>query len=166
MHHANHPAPSIVSECVQPVVVVSATHPFLGALFWCFFDGSDHNAPNCYTITNRLEDALTLRKGWREGIMAWHYRDHVAKVMGDEDQFDQSYDLDTSEDGTWAQVTTLGGMLKTLQERSGQDVEVFANWLAGAVWLDVAIATRPLDFPDTYVVPQIKPELLWQRLQA
>ena len=83
--------------------------------------------------------------------MAWRHLDHMAKVLADEEQFYQDYDLDVSEDGSWAQVTQLGGILKVLQERSGQDVEVFADWLTSAAWFDVVLVDAVLDHHDTYV---------------
>lgn len=160
------PALTVVSECVQAVVVVSAIHPSLGPLYWAYTDGSDHNAPDCYSITSSVENALALSKGWREGIMAWHYRDHMAKVMADEEQFEQFHDLDETVDGGWGTATHLHGMLAVLQQRSGQDVEVFAEWLATAVWQDVAIPSRAQDVTASYVIPQLQPEGAWDRLQA
>lgn len=131
------------NDTAQPAhsrIVVSADHPTLGALYWSFADGSDHNAESCYSITDKPSEALVLQAGWRDGSAAWHYLPHMSKVLGDDEQFEQDYDIDETEDGSWAQVTVLGGPLKTLQQRSGQDVEVFADWLTGAVWNDVVVA--------------------------
>ncbi|MBM5458665.1 hypothetical protein H8F21_13930 [Pseudomonas sp. P66] len=166
MNRVKAPALSVVAQCVMTSVVVSASHPTLGPVYWCFTDGTDHNAPSCYTLTTHLESALTLRKGWREGIMAWSLRDHMDKVLADEEQFLESYDLDHSEDGSWATAITLGGMLKVLHERSGQSVEAFAEWLVGAVWLDVEVPDLSLDSPVTFEVPQFKPEAAWPRMRA
>lgn len=153
--NANRPVVTVVAQCVQDLVLVSATHPTLGPLYWSYADGSDHNAPNCYSLTTRADEALTLRKGWREGIMAWHHRDHMTKLFDDDEQFEQFNDLDETLDGSWATATHLYGMLALLQERSGQDVEVFAQWLAAAVWLDVPAG--PIDRLEAYDVPQFQP---------
>lgn len=147
---------SMLNCITQPChsrIVVSANHPTLGALYWGFADGSDHNAPSCYHITDSLEHAIVLQAGWREESMAWRHLDHLAKVLADEEQFEQDYDLDVSEDGAWAQVTQLGGILKVLQERSGQDVEVFADWLTSSVWTDVLLIDPDLAGPADYETP-------------
>ncbi|WP_409286913.1 hypothetical protein [Pseudomonas guariconensis] len=145
---------------VPRAVVVSALHPTLGLLYWSFIHGGDHNAADCYTLTRDVGQALTLHKGWRNGIMAWHYLDHMNKVMADEEQFDQGFDLDSSEDGEWAQVSHLGGALKNLQEQSGQGVEEFADWLTTAVWADTDVDEQQVTFPQSYVVPQLRGDSL------
>ncbi|EKT4532170.1 hypothetical protein [Pseudomonas asiatica] len=154
---------TIVAQCSVPSVVICASHPTLGPVYWCFTDGADHNAPSCYTLTTNRESALTLRKGWREGIIAWNHRDHMAKVMADENQFLETYDLDESEDGSWTTATILGGMLKALQERSGQSPEGFSAWLTEAAWLDEEVQDDGIDNSETYLIPQLKPVGAWQR---
>lgn len=130
-------------------IVVSADHPTLGALYWSFADGSDHNAESCYSITDNPSEALVMQAGWRDGSAAWHYLPHMSKVLGDDEQFEQDYDSDETEDGSWAQVTVLGGSLKALQQRSGQDVEVFADWLTSSVWNDVVVVDTKVQ-PNAY----------------
>ena len=136
-------------------IVVSADHPTLGALYWSFADGSDHNAESCYSITDKPSEALVLQAGWRDGSAAWHYLPHMSKVLGDGEQFEQDYDIDETEDGSWAQVTVLGGPLKALQQRSGQDVEVFADWLTGAVWNDVVVADTSVHLDAYQAAPAV-----------
>ncbi|KPC02319.1 hypothetical protein QO021_28385 (plasmid) [Pseudomonas amygdali pv. lachrymans] len=160
------PSLTVVSQCVQATVVISACHPNLGPVYWCFVDGSDHNAADCYTLTTNLENALTLRKGWREGIMAWSHRDHMSKLMLDSEQFQQEHDIDETRACTWSTSTTLGGVLKSLQARSGQDVDAFTAWLTSAAWLDVEAPGAVLDFPQSFVSPQLHGFPVWQRLQA
>lgn len=157
---------TVFGQCVQTTVVISAIHPTLGPVYWCFVDGSDHNASNCYTLTTSLEYAMTLRKGWREGIMAWSHRDHMNKLMLDTEQFQQEHDIDETRNCTWSTTTTLGGHLKSLQLRSGQNVDAFTAWLTSAAWLDVEAPGAVLDFPQTFVSPQLQGFPLWQRLQA
>ncbi|WP_323613455.1 hypothetical protein [Pseudomonas putida] len=90
----------------------------------------------------------------------------MAKVMADENQFLETYDLDESEDGTWATATILGGMLKALQERSGQSPEGFSAWLTEAAWLDEEVQDEGIESSETYLIPQLKPVGAWQRLQG
>lgn len=156
---------TIVAQCSVPSVVICASHPTLGPVYWCFTDGADHNAPSCYTLTTNRENALTLPKGWRDSIMAWNHRDHMAKVMADEDQFLETYDLDESDDGAWETATILGGMLKVLQERSGQSPNGFSAWLTQAAWLDKEVQDEGFESSETYLIPQLKPST-WQRMQA
>lgn len=160
------PSLTVVSQCVQATVVISACHPTLGPVYWCFVDGSDHNAADCYTLTTNLEYAMKLRKGWREGIMAWSHRNHMAKVMLDSEQFQQEHDIDETSACTWSTTTSLGGALKALQRRSGQDVETFTAWLLSAAWLDKEAPGAVLDFPQSFVAPQLQVTPVWQRLQA
>ncbi|MCU9527465.1 hypothetical protein [Pseudomonas mosselii] len=98
--------------------------------------------------------------------MAWNHRDHMAKVMADEDQLLETYDLDESDDGTWATATVLGGMLKVLQERSGQSPEGFMDWLTQAAWLDEEVEDEGFESSETYLIPQLKPVDASQRMQA
>lgn len=131
------PSQTVVSQSLQATVVISASHPTLGPVYWCFVDGSDHNAPNCYTLTTNLEDAMARRKGWREGIMAWNHNNHMIELILDSEQFLEEHNIDETGDCTWSTTITLGGALKSLQQRSGQDVYAFSEWLTNATWLDV-----------------------------
>lgn len=128
MHPVRPVDPSFVLQRTQQGVVVSATHPALGRLYWSFISGADHNAPDYYSITQELDTALLLPYGWREkGHLAQH-RSHVSKTICDEAEYQG---VQCAKD-----VMYLGGMLGNLQKRSGQSPAEFASWLEVATWAD------------------------------
>lgn len=63
---------------------------------------------------------MTLRKGWREGIMAWSHRDHMTKLMLDSEQFQQEHDIDETKVCTWSTTTTLEAFSSRCSDVAGR----------------------------------------------
>lgn len=149
-----------IAKRVTTGVNVSATHPTLGPLFWCFISNSDCNAPDHYGITDSAQDesTMTFKQGWREGDHAWMHRGHMGRVLNDEDQISTSFneygepdpDVEHEHDphGNAIMITTLHGCLSRYQERSGQTVDEFVDWLRKAAWIDVPAPSRAMYLQD------------------
>ncbi|MHC5194869.1 hypothetical protein ACYSUW_14040 [Pseudomonas frederiksbergensis] len=116
-------------------VVVMATHPAVGPLYWFFVSEASVNGPDYYSLTDCIDSAYLLDAGWREGKRSSPYGDHIAVVLRDWEQVRQigGYDDDGHE---WSQVE-LEGPLATFQKRSGQTAEAFVEWLRSAEWVDI-----------------------------
>lgn len=116
-------------------VVVTATHPAVGPLYWYFCSEASVNGPDFYSLTDCIDRAYLLDAGWREGRLFSCYGDHMAVLLRDRDQVSQigGYDDQGHE---WSQLE-LEGPLATLQRRSGQTPEEFVEWLRSAEWVDI-----------------------------
>lgn len=143
-----------VAMRVSTGVNVSATHPTLGPLYWQFFSGADCNSPDFYTITDNVEEegVLTLSRTWRDGPLAFMHRSHMGHIWNDTDQissnlneFGEPLDEETcelNEHGDPIMITTLHGGLRRYQEKSGQTVAEFMDWLRKAEWVDTPAPER------------------------
>jgi hypothetical protein len=111
-------------------VVVMATHPAIGALYWYFVSEASVNGPDLYSLTDNLDRAYLLDAGLRSRC-----GEHMAAVLRDRDQIYLigGYDDQGNE---WSQME-LEGPLATLQRRSGQTPEEFVEWLRSAEWVDI-----------------------------
>lgn len=153
--------PSFIATRASGGVNVSATHPTLGPVYWLFASGADCNCPDFYSLTDDLEDdsLLTLPRNWRDGSLAVMHRRHMGEVWGDTGQIsynlnefgeplDETGVIEVNQHGDPILVSTLHGLLRLLQERSGQTVEEFVDWMRNAVWVDVPAPQRPLYLQD------------------
>lgn len=143
-----------VAMRVSTGVNVSATHPTLGPVYWLFASGADCNAPDFYSITDDVgaDGVLTLPRNWRDGSYAFMHRSHMGRIWNDKDQISSNLNeygepLDEqscqrNEHGDPIMVTTLHGLLKTFQEKSGQSVDEFMDWLGKAEWVDTPAPQR------------------------
>lgn len=93
-------------------VVVSATHPTLGPLYWHFSDESSVGGPDYYGITDRIDLAFLLDEGWRETRSFKIHGDHISRVL-----------RELEED--------CG-----LHSKAGQTFDEFREWLRSAPWAD------------------------------
>lgn len=116
-------------------VVVTATHPAVGPLYWYFVSEASVGGPDFYSLTDNLDRAYLLDAGWREDKLLSRCGDHMAAVLRDRDQVGQigGYDDHGQE---WSQIE-LEGPLATFLRRSGQTAEEFVEWLRSAEWVDV-----------------------------
>ncbi|MGE8063890.1 hypothetical protein [Pseudomonas sp. NPDC089569] len=115
-------------------VVVTATHPVVGSLYWYFVSEASVNGPDFYSLTDNVDRAYLLDAGWRETNVRRFYGDHVAKMLRDWDQVSWGGGYD-DEGNEWSQIE-LQGSLATFQMRSGQSPEEFVEWLRSAEWVD------------------------------
>lgn len=121
-------------------VVVSASHPVLGPIYWYFVSEASVNGPDFYSVTDSIERARMFDTGWREGASFRYYGDHMAQVLRDDDQIEQFGGYD--DEGEIFTDIALNGPLDGLQRKSGQSVEDFLAWLRAAVWVDVPAPVR------------------------
>lgn len=143
-----------VAVRVSTGVNVSAMHPTLGPLYWQFLSGAECNSPDFYGITDDVEDegVLILSRTWRDGPQAFMHRSHMGQILNDDDlisynlnEFGEPLDEDGcefDEHGDPIMVTTLHGVLRIYQEKSGQSVAEFLNWLRRAEWVDTPSPQR------------------------
>jgi hypothetical protein len=153
--------PSFIAKRVSGGVNVSATHPTLGPVYWLFASGADCNSADFYSLTDDLEadSLLALPRNWRDSGLAVMHRGHMGEVWGDTGQIsynlnefgeplDETGVIEVDQFGEPTLDTTLHSLLKSLQERSGQTVEEFVDWMRKAVWVDVPAPQRPLYLQD------------------
>lgn len=116
-------------------VVVTATHPAVGPLYWYFVSEASVNAPDYYSLTDCLEHAHLLDTGWRDAKGRSRCDRHVAEILSDPDQVGLigGYDDQGHE---WSQIE-LGGPLADFLKRSSQSAEEFIAWLRSAEWIDI-----------------------------
>lgn len=120
-------------------VVVAATHPTVGPVYWQFSDESSVGGPNYYSLTTSIDKAVLLDVGWREEKYFYH-RDHMAKVLRDGDQIQEGQGHD-EEFGEWSFIE-LGGGVGEIHRKSGQTEADFLVWLRAAEWVDTPGPTR------------------------
>lgn len=130
----------------QPEVVVSATHPVLGKLYWYYSWGGDTNSPDYHGLCRDPQWALVLPAGWRQhDYLGWLHRYHLNKSFDEDDDFgDYSEVFDEETGDVEARLT---GRLADLQRKSRQSVEDFLHWVFNATWEDEPY-TRPADDVD------------------
>lgn len=117
-------------------VVVSTTHPVLGALYWEYVSEASVGGSDYYSISRKMDRALLLEPGWRESDQGFH-GDHIKRVLREQvSEFsDANYqDVDLT--------IVFEGALACLQAESGQSEEQFLTWLKAAEWEDVPGPTR------------------------
>ncbi|MDF9778907.1 hypothetical protein [Pseudomonas baetica] len=116
-------------------VVVMATHPAIGAIYWDFVSEASVNGPDFYSLTDNLDRAYLLDAAWREHKGLSRCGDHIASVLRDPDQITLigGYDDQGHE---WSEMA-LEGPLASFQKRSGQTAEEFVEWLRSAEWVDI-----------------------------
>jgi hypothetical protein len=102
-------------------VVVTATHPKAGPLYWYFSDESSVNGPDFYGITDRIDSALLLDEGWRQGYLHRRHGNHVSMVLTMLDEEPRC--------------------LRVAGKDIGSDSE-FREWMRSAEWVDKKGPTR------------------------
>lgn len=130
----------------QTEVVVSATHPVLGKLYWYYSWGGDTNSPDYHGLCQDPQWALLLPAGWRQhDYLGWAHKYHLNKSFDEDDQYgDYSVEFDEETGGDEVRLT---GKLAKLQLKSGQSVEDFLNWVFNTAWEDEPYV-KPADADD------------------
>lgn len=101
-------------------VVVTAVHPVLGRLFWCFVDESSVNGNDYYGFTAHIERAVLLDRNWRTSRYdSSRHQNHVSWAIN---QLERDEDM-------W-------------YEKSGQSKKEFYAWLKSADWYDMPVPAR------------------------
>ncbi len=100
-------------------VVVTASHPRLGEVYWRFVSEASVNGPDFHGITCCIDAAVLLEEGWRDGNLFLIHGHHISMVIRE---------LETKGD--------------RLLEESGQSADEFCAWLRSAVWTDKAGQVR------------------------
>ncbi|MBI6882622.1 hypothetical protein [Pseudomonas putida] len=117
-------------------VLVSATHPVIGPLYWCHIPKDEHCPTDHFTVTDWADCGLKLPFGWRaqEDLSAAHIK-HIENVIDplSEDSDYQEIRCSRASDAVERQ---LSGTLARLQGKSGQTVDQFVAWLIRADWKD------------------------------
>ncbi len=113
-------------------VVVSATHPSLGPLYWEFVSERSVGGPDYFSISTSMERALLLQPGWRETSDLSYYGGHLSQVIRN-----QAREYRDPEYWGVDLVVELEDGLASLQARSNQTEIEFLAWLRAAEWIDV-----------------------------
>ena len=111
-------------------VVVTATHPTLGKLYWECVSEASVGAPDYYSISASVTHALLLDADWRSTSFKY-YGDHVSLVLREQ----ASEIRDPEYWGCELKVEFSAG-LAALHAKSGQTEEAFLAWLRAAEWAD------------------------------
>ncbi|MBX9405604.1 hypothetical protein K5E40_07895 [Pseudomonas baetica] len=113
-------------------VVVSATHPTLGPLYWEFVSERSVGGPDYYSISTSMARALLLEPGWRETSDFRYYGGHLSQVIRN-----QAREYRNPEYWGVDLVVELEDGLASLQAQSDQTEIEFLAWLRTAEWIDV-----------------------------
>ncbi|RMM39506.1 hypothetical protein QO021_28395 (plasmid) [Pseudomonas amygdali pv. lachrymans] len=113
-------------------VVVSATHPTLGPLYWEFVSERSVGGPDYYSISTSMARALLLVPGWRETTQSSYYGGHLSQVIRN-----QAREYRDPEYWGVDLVVELEDGLASLQAKSNQNEIEFLAWLRAAEWIDV-----------------------------
>lgn len=113
-------------------VVVTTTHPTLGAVYWEYVSEASVGGPDYLSLSTSMSRALLLEPGWRSTSDLRRHGDHVQHVI--RDQVERSTITD-DEHGDWELIEFEDG-LGNLYANSGQTEEEFLAWLKAAVWFD------------------------------
>lgn len=113
-------------------VVVSATHPALGPLYWEFVSERSVGGPDYYSISTSMARALLLEPGWRETSALRYFGGHLSRVFKD-----QAREYRDPEYWGVDLVVELEDSLASLQAKSNQTEIEFLAWLRAAEWIDV-----------------------------
>lgn len=119
----------------KPEVVVSATHPVLGKLYWYYSWGGDTNSPDYHGLCRHSRWALSLPADWRQDdYLGWLHGRHLRKSFDENDEYgDYAEEFDEETGGVDA---VLSGQMEELQLKSGQSVDDFVHWVFNAKWED------------------------------
>lgn len=113
-------------------VVVSATHPILGPLYWEFVSERSVGGPDYYSISASMARALLLEPGWRDTSDFHYYGGHLSQVIRN-----QAREYRDPEYWGVELVVELEDGLASLHAESNQTEIEFLAWLRAAEWTDV-----------------------------
>lgn len=112
-------------------VVVSATHPALGPLYWELISEASVGGPDYYSITTSMGGALLLDESWRSTCDFACYGGHIKRVL-------REHAREYRDPEYWGVdlMIDFDHRLGALHAMSGQTEAEFVQWLRDAEWMD------------------------------
>ncbi|MBW8832388.1 MAG: hypothetical protein JF606_23905 [Burkholderiales bacterium] len=145
--------PFVLRRVEADKVVIGATHPVLGPVYWHFTDGSDCNSADFYSLTTSAEGALRLQRGWRnKEYLFSRWRSFMSRMIID-NTIELDYELHgplREDDECELRVidARLTNHLAELERDAAGAPGAFCEWLDSAQWLDLAAPHRLLFLED------------------